>query len=57
MASHGGVAKLVRKNKEKYPQYYCSNPDCLYRTETALGHRDCPKHGGGTNGQEHNREA
>ena len=55
--SHGGVAKLVRKNKEKYPQYYCSNPDCLYRTETALGHRDCPKHGGGTDGQEHNRKA
>jgi hypothetical protein len=44
--SHGSVAKLVRLNKEKHPEYYCKHPDCLYRTETALGHRDCPKHGG-----------
>ena len=42
--SHGSIAKLVRLNKEKHPEYYCKHPECLYRTETALGHRECPKH-------------
>lgn len=42
--SHDSTAKLVRLNKEKHPEYYCKHPDCLYRTETALGHRECPKH-------------
>ena len=48
--------ELTKENKELRAQLasetgivvcpYCFSPDCLYRTETALGHRDCPKHGG-----------
>jgi hypothetical protein len=42
--SHSSTAKLVRLSKEKHPEYYCTTLGCLFRTETALGHRECPKH-------------
>jgi hypothetical protein len=44
MTSHNSVAKSVRLNKEKRPEFYCKAPGCLYRIETPLGHRECPKH-------------
>ncbi len=46
--SHGSTAKLVRLSKERHPEFYCSTLGCLFRTETALGHRECPKHNAAT---------
>ncbi len=43
---HAQVAKSVRDNKEKRPEYYCSNPLCLFRTVSGRTGEftDCPKH-------------
>jgi hypothetical protein len=44
MSSHGAVAKAVRLRKEKFPEYYCKAPGCLFAVKTALGTKVCPKH-------------
>ena len=47
-ASHGRVASTVRAAKEKRPEYYCSDPNCLWRTYNGQTGETtpCPKHGG-----------
>ena len=41
MATHGAVAKVVRLHKERRPDLYCPEPDCLWRTgDGSL----CPRH-------------
>jgi hypothetical protein len=44
--SHATLAKHVRERKEKYPQFYCANPRCLFRTFNARTNMvtPCPKH-------------
>jgi hypothetical protein len=44
--SYSSVAASVRKDKERYPERYCSNPKCLWRTVNArTGEKTpCPKH-------------
>lgn len=41
MSSHGSVAKAVREQKERHPQWYCPDPKCLWRLSSGR----CPKHG------------
>lgn len=47
MRSHGSVAKSVRLRKERTPEYYCPEKDCLFRTYN--GQTDtftpCQRHG------------
>jgi hypothetical protein len=38
------VAKTVRENKEKHPEYYCGVPNCLWRTQTRGGYKPCGNH-------------
>lgn len=37
------VAAKVRLEKEKHPERFCSNKNCLWRTATPSG-TPCPKH-------------
>ena len=43
---YGNVAAQVRRNKEKHPEYYCSDPTCLWRTYNGQTGETtpCPEH-------------
>lgn len=45
MKNRNQVAKSVRENKERHPEYYCKDKACLWRTRTRAGSFiPCPKH-------------
>jgi hypothetical protein len=44
MNSHASVAARVRLEKEQYPNRFCTQLGCLWRTQTRSGFKPCPKH-------------
>ena len=38
------IAAKVRTKKEKWPERFCADPRCLWRTDTRDGFRPCPTH-------------